>query len=166
MSAIDIGLRLLGAFYVFAGIVLARATLTSRLADSAIEAITLEPTPRSERARVRWSLLLALLVFSSGVALAALLDLAVWLFLAGSGAQAVYLTVAEAPSPEGRRQSINAFFIYAAITLLVLWSYAAGRLAGWADAPDAAKSLAAAAVVVFLAYILRHYRGLKAAGFR
>lgn len=36
MSAVDIALRLVGAFYVFAGFVLARATLTSHVADRAL----------------------------------------------------------------------------------------------------------------------------------
>lgn len=164
MSAIDTALRLVGAFYVLAGIVLARATLTSHVADRALAALTLERTAPAERVRVLWSLALAILVYASGIALAALLDWALWLFLAAAGAQAVYLTFAEAPSLEGRRQSINAFFIYAGATLLVLWAYSAGRLTGWPEASTPAKALAGAAFFVFLLYILRHYRVPRTVG--
>lgn len=166
MSAIDTALRLVGAFYVLAGIVLARATLTSHVADRAVEALTMERTAAAERLRVLWCLALAILVYTSGIALAVLLDWAAWLFPAAAAAQAVYLTFAEAPSVEGRRQSINAFFIYAGATLLVLWAFSAGRLAGWPEAAMPAKALAGAALFVFLLYILRHYRTLRTAGTR
>ena len=52
--AADIALRMIGAFYVFAGIVATRAGLTSHFMDRALAAISGEKPKRAETARTVW----------------------------------------------------------------------------------------------------------------
>lgn len=161
MQILDIVLQLLGAFYIFAGIMLARSVLTSRLLDQALAAITLTGVDPKEQIKERYSLVLACLVFASGLALVCLSRLAVWLFLAGTFAQVAfiywiaprYIDGPEDGTSLGRRQSTNAFLIYGAVTALVLWTAQIGRLKTWAELSDILTGLAAAALVAFIGYV-------------
>jgi hypothetical protein len=160
MAAIDLGLRLIGAFYVFAGFVLASGALRSATLDAAIAAIELKSPALVERVKTWWSLLLSLLIFSGGVMLLAMLDLAAWLFVTAAIAQAVYLLAAprlldalDEPDARGRRQTTNAFFIYSAATLLVLWARHDGRLQPWQEAGWSIVAIVVAAIVALLAYM-------------
>lgn len=136
VDVVDIALRLVGAFYVFAGVVAARATLTGMLIDRAIAAIGAKPPPRAETMRGLWMIAMTALVLLGGAALVLKLQLALPLFLACVLFQAVYLFVVaprvldphDAPDPQGRRQSTNAFIIYAIATGFVAWAYGRGNL--------------------------------------
>ncbi len=162
MQTLDIILRIFGAFYVLAGIVLARTVLTSRLLDQALAAITLSRVDPKEQLKERYSLVLACLTFTSGLALLCLSSTAVWLFLAGAIAQAAfiywiaprYVDAPEDGASLGRQQSTNAFVIYSAIAALVAWSAHIGRLKAWAELSDITVSAAAATLVAFAGYLI------------
>lgn len=161
MHPLDILLQIVGCFYTFAGFVLARSVLSSRLLDQALEAITLQKTQRAETFKEAYALLLALAIFASGIALLGLSWLAIFLFAAGSALQALYIfwlaprfldRHEEADAP-GRRQSSNAFLVYAVMTLVVAGAAQAGRLHAWSDLPDRTRLLMAGAVLSFAVYI-------------
>lgn len=160
----EILLRLLGAFYMFAGVVAARAALTSRFADTVIAAIDGSRTPLAERRKSAWLIGAAAIVFAGGLVLALGIDAARWLFLASAAGQALYLFAlapgyfdkADAPDAQGRRQTTNAFVVYVAATALVWWGAATGKLAPLAEAHPAVLAAAAAGIVAYLGYIARH----------
>ena len=164
MDGIDIALRFTGAFYAFAGFVAARSGLTSNLIDRALAALTLQKTPAIENHRAIWLLGLSVLVFASGATLVFLLEAAVWLFALGTSVQALfflvlgpyYFDVADPPDPLGRRRSLNAFVIYCASTLFVIWAAYTGRLIPLANASPFQLGLAGGAIVLQIGYILRH----------
>lgn len=54
MTALDVSLRLVGAFYVLAGIAATRAGLTSYLLDHAIAAISMKKTDAREMHQTIW----------------------------------------------------------------------------------------------------------------
>lgn len=160
----DIILKLVGAFYAFAGVVAARAAMTSYFMDSAFAAISGGRADPVERQRSAWLIGAAWLVFAGGVALAAGLDMARWLFLASAAGQAVYLFAlapmvfdkADPPDPRGRRQTTNAFVIYVAATAFVLWAGAVGRLTAFADAHPLLLAAVAVVCIAFAGWIARH----------
>jgi hypothetical protein len=161
VRSIEIILIAVGAFYVFAGFVLTRATLVSRLIDRAIAGITLAPVPRHERVKMYWSLMMASLVLASGATAMARLSIASWLFIAALLAQAAYLFLIapryidpnDAPSASGRQQTTNAMVIYAAATAFVVWCDARGYLANMADAGWPAAVLAGGTILGHGAYL-------------
>lgn len=162
MTAAEIALRLVGAFYMFAGYFLARVILTSRIADQAIEALTGEATARAVRLKTVWSLALGGTVFASGLALLLLLELAVTLFLTGSALQAFYLVwlapkyfdPVDGADPQGRKQTTNALIVYGAATLGVLWAWQKGLLLDWFAAPYLTRLIAGSGMTAFLGYVL------------
>ena len=164
MDGTDIALRVIGAFYTFAGLVTARVALTSNLIDHAIAAIALKKPDRIEAHRTIWLLSQAILVFAGGVCLLLLLEPAVWIFAACTLLQALffvalgplYFDVPDPPDPVGRRRSINAFVIYGAVTLFVLWAAYTGRLIPIGNASGLLLGSAAAAIALHLGYIARH----------
>ena len=91
MDFTEISLRVIGAFYAFAGYVATRAGLTSHCIDRAIAAIAMKKPPRLETAQTVWLLCAAMIVLAGGVALLLLLDFAPWLFLASALGQAAYI---------------------------------------------------------------------------
>jgi hypothetical protein len=139
MDVAEICLRLVGAFYTFAGYVATRAALTSYFLDRAIAAIAVKGPSPAETARFAWLLCAAILVLAGGLCLIVLLDFAVWLFLVSAIGQIAYLffiapryfDVEEPPDPRGRQQSTNAFVVYCASTAFVLWGQLTGRLVSW-----------------------------------
>lgn len=161
MGSIDIALIVVGTFYVFAGFVLTHAAIMSRLLDRAIAGITLKPVPGHEQLKMRWSLVMATLVLSSGAALMARLSIAVWLFAAALLAQVAYLYViaprlidpADGPNATGRRQTTNAMVIYASATAFVVWCDARGYLTSLADAGWLAGVIAGGAILSHAAYL-------------
>lgn len=169
MDSIEIALRAVGAFYAFAGYVIARAGLSSRLLDRAISAIDLKPVPRVEALRTLWLLTLSILVLASGVTLVFLLDLALWFFLAATLAQAAYLywlapryfDKAEAPDLRGRRQTSSAFVLYSTATAFVAWAFLKGRLQTLQAAPTLALRLAATLIALHVLYVLWTYRRMR-----
>jgi hypothetical protein len=164
MDGTDIALRAIGAFYTFAGLVTARAGLTSNLIDHAISAISMQKPDRIEIHRTIWLLSLSAQVFAGGVCLMLLLEPAAWIFAVATLVQAIYLVAlgplnfdaADPPDPVGRRRSINAFVIYCAATAFVVWGAYTGRLIPLTDASAVLLGSAAGAIALHLGYIVWH----------
>lgn len=164
MDGTDIALRVIGAFYAFAGLVTARMGLTSNLVDHAIAAIAMQKPDRIEIHRTMWLLSLSTLTFSSGVCLMLLLEPAVWLFVLCALVQALYFVAlgpyyfdaTEPPDPLGRRRSINAFVLYCAATAFVVWAAYSDRLVPIPAASGWLLSAAVAAIALHVGYIMRH----------
>lgn len=164
MDGVDILLRFIGAFYMFAGFVASRTALTSNILDQALAAITLKKTDRVETHRTAWLLSLASIVFTGGACLMLLLEPAAWIFALGTIVQALYFLVlgpyyfdvADPPDPLGRKRSINAFVIYGASTLFVAWAAYTGRLIPFGSATPLQLGLAAVAIVLFVGHAVRH----------
>lgn len=161
MDPIEIALRVIGAFYAFAGYVGTRAALASNLVDRAIAAIAYEKPSTRETVQSIWLLTASCLILAGGVMLILLIDLAAWVFLACALGQALYLyhvaptyfDVEEAPDARGRQQSTNAFVLYAAVTAFVLWAQYVGKLADWRDMPWQVLAVASAVVIGYVAYV-------------
>lgn len=164
MDGTEIALRSIGAFYTFAGLVAARAALTSNLLDVALAAITLKKPDRIDTHRTIWLVGLSVLIFAGGVALLLLLEPAAWLFVANAIIQALYFAAlgpyyfdaADPPDPAGRRRSINAFVIYCASTAFVVWAAYGGRLIPLSNASGFLLGAGIAAVALHVGYIVRH----------
>lgn len=164
MTLTSIALVLVGAFYVFAGIVGTRAAKTSQLMDRALQAISLEPTPAAETLRGYWLVGSTQLVLASGLALMTKTIPALWLFVASAAGQALYLFFlapyyfdkSEPADPRGRSQTTNAFVIYLAATMFVVWAYWKGELLPVAEASPLALGSAALVMAANLAYVARH----------
>ena len=119
--------RLVGAFYVFAGVVLIRQAVINWRMERIFG--TFLETPPAEKTADAILSVMAVLVLASGLTLLALHHWAVIAFLACWALQAAYLLWASRwyrpTEPELiklRRQTANAFFVYTAATLFVLWA--------------------------------------------
>ena len=94
------------------------------------------------------------------------LELALWLFVASTVGQAVYIwglaplwfDREDPPDPTGRRQTTNAFVIYAAVTALVVWAAQRGLLFEWREI---SMPLLAFAGVAFAAHVLHVLKALS-----
>ena len=170
MDVIDIVFRLVGVFYAFGGMVAIRTMVLDAALDRALAMITLKPEPARAIAR-RWLLGAgAVLTGVSGVALAALSQWAVPLFLVGTTLQIVWLFWArhafppeDADDARGRRQTTNAALGYAIVLLGVVWLANADRLAPLDQpAPGVAILLA---LIAFPAYLLHGLHWPKGGGF-
>ena len=140
VAALEIALRLVGTFYVFAGILGMRAMVMDHLLDQMLAGITLKPIPQKEHRR-RWLLTASTLAIGmGGMALMVLSPWAAPLFLFGTAGQAVYLVWARTAFPPenelehtGRRQTINAALLYGLVTVLVCAAALSGLLRDWLD---------------------------------
>ena len=158
----EVALRLVGAFYAFAGVVTMRAGIASRFIDVATAAIGGEAAKPAETGRAFWMLVAGIVVLAGGVALALRVDLAAILFTVSALAQAVYLGFvaprlldpSDPPDAMGRQQTINAFVLYLAATAYVLWAYLTGRLDSWHSLPWPILPLAATVVGAYAGYAL------------
>lgn len=163
MDAAEIGLRVVGLFYAFAGYAATRAGLTSYFLDQAIAAIAAKRPSSTETAQAMWLLAASTVVMIGGILLMLLIDWAVWVFLASLLGQIVYLfylapryfDVEDEPDPKGRQGSMNAFVIYGAATALVVWGLLTGKLHHWSDVAWPALAVAGAAVAAHIAYVAR-----------
>ncbi len=159
----DVALRIIGAFYAFAGFVATRAGLMSRFFDQAIAAISMQKTSTRENALNAWLLGAGGLVLIGGVLLLAGLQAAAWAFVASTIAQAAYIyylapryfDVDDAPDAAGRQQTTNAFVIYAAATAFILWATWRGRLTPLPDASLTELIAVAAALLLYAGYVAR-----------
>jgi hypothetical protein len=139
----DVVLRIVGAFYAFAGYIATRAALTSHLLDQAIAAIALKKPSRTEQAQAGWLLTSACVILAGGILLLFGLATAAWLFLVSALMQAAYITYVapryfdpvDPPDAKGRRGSVNAFVVYSAATAFVLWGSMQGKLGAMSDMP-------------------------------
>lgn len=125
--------RAVGAFYVFAGVVLIRQAILNWRMERIFGAFL--ETPKAEKVADVILSVMAVLVLASGLTLLALHHWAVAAFLACWVLQAAYLLWASRwyrPENEElaklRRQTTNAFFVYTAATLFVLWAARQGLL--------------------------------------
>ncbi|MGQ3354365.1 MAG: hypothetical protein ACT6XY_08305 [Phreatobacter sp.] len=159
MNGAEIALRLVGAFYVLAGLIAARQMVMEAFLDKALAGLTLKPVSRADRLRGRWMLGIAAGVFGGGVLLLALSILALPAFLACAAAQATYLGHAaprlidpeDPPDPAGRRRTRNAFLVYLCATGLVAAAAAEGHLRWPSDDPWPA-AIAGIALAAFVAW--------------
>lgn len=141
MDLMDILPRFVGAFYAVGGWFALRALLTSDMLDRVLSALRTTPGSTRNDAIRRWVLGGAGLVTCiSGVALVLMSRWALPLFVVNLAAQAGWLVWARTAFPpedeedvEGRRAVINAAIGYAAVTALVFWLDARGRLGPFAD---------------------------------
>lgn len=118
--------RLVGAFYIFAGVMTVRQAILNWRMERVFGAFL--GTPPSEKAADVMLSLIAVLTLSSGLTLVFLSRWAAPAFVVCWLAQAVYLLWAQRwyvpEEPELirlRRSTINAFAVYTAPTLAVLW---------------------------------------------
>ncbi|SMQ72841.1 hypothetical protein SAMN06295905_2135 [Devosia lucknowensis] len=140
MVAVEIGLRLGGAFYVFAGFLVMRMVVMDRTMDQMLSALTLEAQPGSE-AHKRWLWAISGMVITLGGA--ALMVLSLWalpLFSLGLATQVIYLGWARSAlvpdgddARKGRSQTINAAVVYAVVTIGVFAAAWSGLLRPWFD---------------------------------
>lgn len=126
---------LIGAFYVFAGLVAIQAGRMDLFVDNAIAALAGKPEPLAERLRGYYAIAVGALTLAGGVALLFVSRWAVPLFLACAALQGFYLLWAaralppkDAEQAKGRKASTNAFVIYSAATAFVVWLYARDHL--------------------------------------
>lgn len=159
----DIALRIIGAFYAFAGFLATHAGITSHFLDRAIAAISMKKTPPHESAQTAWLIAGAAIVYASGVLLLAGLEAAVFAFALSALAQAAYISyiapryfdVEDPPDARGRRQTTNAFVVHAAATAFVIWAAWRGRLTPFADASQTELIAVACALLLYIGYLLR-----------
>lgn len=159
----DIALRVIGAFYAFAGFVATRVGMMSFFLDKALAALTLKKPSRIERAQSAWHLSSAALVLAGGLALMAGLHAAVYLFIASSLGQAAYIFFVapryfdreDPPDPGGRRQTTNAFVIYTAATAFICWAAWRGRLTPLSEATTIELAAVGAGLLVYAVYVAR-----------
>ena len=125
--------RLVGAFYVFAGVLTVRQAINNWRLERVLGAFL--GTPPSEKAADVMLSIIAVLTLLSGLTLAFLSRWAAAAFVACWLAQAGYLLWAQRwhvpEEPELlklRRATINAFAVYTAPTLSVLWWSQSGVL--------------------------------------
>lgn len=126
-----------GAFYVFAGVVVMRAMALDRVMDQLLAALN-ESSAAKEQMRSRVLSVGAYLTLAGGAALMLLSPFAAPVFAINALWQGGYLMWAEKALPPedesdalGRRQTKNAFVIYLAATAFVMWLAAQGLLRPW-----------------------------------
>ena len=156
-------LRLIGAFYVFAGLVALRAAVFGGFLDRALAQISGKPEPRAERLRRYWLTTAASLIAVGGAALLLLWQGALVLFIVNVLGQALYLGLVaprwldldDAPEPSGRRATWRAFAVYLAATAVVLSAAGTGALLPLDAIPPAALGLAGLGLTVAFGFLLR-----------
>jgi|GEM_PF-1873299 len=159
-------LAAIGAFYLFAGLVLARQMILDRVLSRAIEMISLERQSRVETLQQVWMTVSAILIFAAGATLLCLSRLAVWLFAAALLQQVLYLTwaapryfdVEDEPDPTGRRQSTNATILFGAVTLAVVAAATNGKLLPLSGAGLPSLFVSGALTAAFAVWILMRLR--------
>lgn len=159
-------LAVIGAFYVFAGLVLARQMILDRILSRAIEMISLERQSRVETLQQVWMTVSSILIFAAGATLLCLSRLAVWLFAAALLQQVLYLTwaapryfdVEDEPDPVGRRQSTNATILFGAMTLAVVAAATNGNLLPLSGAGLPSLLVSGVLTLAFAAWMLLRLR--------
>lgn len=124
----EIGLMLIGGFYVYTGFVATRGALATAFFDRAMAQNAGRETPPLETLRTLWLVVGSALIAIAGAALVLLLDSSRYVFIAAAIVQGAYLHIAspylfEKASPEAQRDQVlarMAYMIFLAATLLVL----------------------------------------------
>jgi multisubunit Na+/H+ antiporter MnhC subunit len=159
----DIVLRVVGAFYAFAGFVATRAAMMSRLLDQALAAISLQKTKPAETAQSVWLLVTSAIVLAGGVFLLAGMQLAAWTFAVSALGQAAYIYVLapryfdreDPPDAQGRQRTTNAFVIYTAATAFILWAAYRGRLVGVGEVSTPVLVAVGGALLLYGGYVAK-----------
>jgi hypothetical protein len=127
-----------GGFYVVAGAIVLRAMKLDELMDGLLQALEGKPASANEHWRSAILTAGAYLTLGGGAALATLSAFALPLFLANTVVQGGYLLWAaralppgDADEAKGRKQTTNAFAIYAAACAFVVWLSVQGGLRAW-----------------------------------
>ena len=113
----DVVLRVIGAFYAFAGYVATRSAMMSRFLDQAIAAIAAQKPKPLETAQNALLLATSALVLIGGVLLLAGIELAAWAFAISTLGQAAYIyylaprffDAVDPVAAGGRRQTYGCF---------------------------------------------------------
>jgi len=156
---------IIGAFYVFVGLVVLRTMAMDCLLDDAIAKITLQPTEEKEKVKSFLLTLGGILTFAGGVALAMLSLWALPLFAANVLAQGGYLLWAlkhakpeDALEVKGRQQTINAFVLYCAAFVFVIFCWNEGVFAArWNFAGLPPLLLEAAFILVLTGFFVWYF---------
>ncbi len=127
--------RMNGVFYVVRGLFVIRQAVFNWRLERIYAAIAPGQTSLAERVSDVWHGMGGVLVILAGLSLALLHRWAVVAMLICWAAQAVYLLwaqrwlkPADPIAAQGRRQTINAFALFSAATLLTLWLNGTGLL--------------------------------------
>lgn len=127
--------RALGAFYVFAGLMVLNAIRSEIFMDKVLAALG-DPPDRADRVRVSTLAAGAVLTLVGGLLLILLTRWAAPVFLLNCALQGAYLAWArkaipatEMGDPSGRRRTVNAFVAYLGATAFVLGLLATDVLA-------------------------------------
>lgn len=141
-----------GGLYIVAGAFVLRMMKLDVLMDGLLQALEGKPTSANERWKSAILTAGAYLTLAGGAALATLSFLALPLFLANTVVEGGYLVWAtralppgDADETKGRRQTTNAFVIYAAACAFVVWLSVQGGLRAW---PGEVEGLAIELLVV------------------
>lgn len=133
------GLRLLGAFYAFAGVVVLRQLASDRLIQMVHAALNGGVRP-NDAIRAAWLAAGGVFTLLCGLALAGLNAIAPALMLVNVAMQGGWLLYAARAFPpqdeedaKGRRQTINAFLLFLGFTVLVIWLVRTGRVVLFPD---------------------------------
>ncbi|WP_133251451.1 hypothetical protein [Zavarzinia aquatilis] len=156
-------LRLIGAFYVFAGLVALRAAVFGGFLDRALATLSAKPVPRAERLRRHWLTAAPIPIALGGAALLLLWQGALVFFIVNALGQALYLGLVaprwldpdDPPEPAGRRSTWWAFAVYLAATLAVLSAAQTGVLLPLDAIPPAALGGIGFGLVVAFGFLLR-----------
>lgn len=158
----------IGAFYVFAGVVVMRSMAMERVMDQVLAALN-DPTDANDQVRVAVLSAGAVLTLASGAALAIMSPLALPLFASNVVVQGGYLLWATRAIPpeddasaRGRAQTRNAFVIYCFAAAFVAWLAAEGHLRPWSAGTSAVlvdAGIVAAAIAGAWAFIYMPRKG-------
>lgn len=111
----------IGAFYLLGGLSALRQARLNLMLDRALVAVSVLTITREDRIVGAWMFAAAVLTVGSGAALLVLSRWAVPVFVLCWLSQAVYLLWAMRTKDYGRMATIQAFGLYTAATLVVVW---------------------------------------------
>ncbi|MBL8578868.1 MAG: hypothetical protein JNK47_16720 [Mesorhizobium sp.] len=175
MDAAELALRAIGGFYAFAGIVAIRAGAMGELLTKALIAIkgTATDEDRADRIRTKILALNSVLMGIGGVLLAALLDIALPVFLLSVLIYAAYILVIaprfldphDPPDERGRRQSRNAMWLYLVAAAFMLLGWWQGVLRPVVEESVVVLAIAALASAGIVAYAVKSFAPLRGKSF-
>jgi len=173
-AIVDAVLRAIGAFYLFGAVAGLRRAAMDLLLTMMLGVIgSADPREtKAERERAQCLVVNLLLVGCGGIALMVLLRTAAWIFLTSLAFYALYLFVLaprrfdpfDPPEEPGRSQTRNAFFVYAAATLLVCAAAWAERLTPLDKATPVALAVAGLGSAALLGYAVHVLRKVSISG--
>ncbi|MEQ1944511.1 hypothetical protein ABMA32_19005 [Mesorhizobium sp. VNQ89] len=171
MDAAELALRAIGGFYAFAAIVAIRAGAMGEVLTKALIAIkgTMTDEDRADRMRTKLLVVNSVLMGIGGVLLAALLDIALPVFLLSVLIYIAYILVIapryldpyDPPDEQGRRQSRNAMWIYLGAAAFVVLGWRHGLLRPVMEESAAVLVIAALASAGIVGYAVKTFAPLR-----